>query len=211
MNKITNHIYEGFKPLLPDLQGWNSIHPIFGELIAKHNPQTIIEVGTWKGASALHMADIIQATARHTHIYCVDTWLGAVEFWTSLADTPERALQLHHGYPQIYYQFLSNVIHTGHQSRITPVPNTSITGAKILKHMGIQAEMIYIDASHEFEDVKADIAAYLPLLKPGGVMFGDDWSHFKSVQDAVISSFRYIDIQVVDQNYWVYVQKGTIH
>lgn len=202
MNLITNDIYTGFKPLLPDLRGWNSTHDVFRDLINRTDPATIIEVGTWKGASAIHMADICRSTLRHTHIYCVDTWLGAPEFWTTLADTPERDLHLHHGYPQVYYQFISNVIHGGHTRRITPIPNTSVTGAKILQHMGVQAELIYIDGSHEYEDVKADIRAYLPLLKPGGVMFGDDYSHFTDVARAVQEELpRH---EVVASNYWIY-------
>lgn len=195
------NIYEGFKPLLPDLRGWNSVHPIFAELIDRTNPQTIIEVGTWKGASAIHMADICRATLRKTHIICVDTWLGAVEFCTTLKDTEERNLMHKHGYPQIYYQFLSNVIHTGHQSRITPLPNTSANGAKILAYQGVKAELIYIDGSHEYEDVKADIKAYLPLLKPGGVMFGDDYG-WEGVRQAVQETIS--NHEVINSNYWIY-------
>ena len=195
------NIYEGFKPLLPDLRGWNSVHPIFAELIDRTNPQTIIEVGTWKGASAIHMADICRATLRKTHIICVDTWLGAVEFCTTLKDTEERNLMHKHGYPQIYYQFLSNVIHTGHQSRITPLPNTSANGAKILAYQSVKAELIYIDGSHEYEDVKADIKAYLPLLKPGGIMFGDDYG-WEGVQQAVKETIP--GHTVINANYWIY-------
>ena len=44
-----------------DLQGWGSNHPIFAQIIAKIRPALIIEVGTWKGASAVHMARVAKS------------------------------------------------------------------------------------------------------------------------------------------------------
>ena len=34
---------------------------------------------------------------------------------------------------------------------------------------------LYIDAGHEYEHVTADLKAWWPVLKPGGMMFGDDY------------------------------------
>ena len=66
----------------------------------------IVEVGSWKGRSAAFMAVEIINSNKKIKFDCVDTWLGAVEFWDQFADTPERDLMLVNGYPQIYYQFL---------------------------------------------------------------------------------------------------------
>ena len=50
-------------------------------------------------------------------LVAVDTWLGALEFWTRTesagAVDPTRNLLPHHGYPQVYYQFLANVAQRG--------------------------------------------------------------------------------------------------
>jgi len=37
-------------------------------------------------------------------------------------------------------------------------------------------DLVYVDAEHSFHAVVADIAAWLPKLKPGGWMAGHDWS-----------------------------------
>jgi hypothetical protein len=76
----------------------------------------------------------------------------------------------------VYYQFLANVCHKGHQQRVVPFPQTSATAALWLRYFGFTAELIYIDASHEEEDVYADLLAYWEVLAPGGVIFGDDWT-----------------------------------
>lgn len=184
MNHITPAIYNGFKPLPEDLQGWNGNMPIFAELIAEVKPKHIIEVGTWKGQSAITMAHAVKNLKLETKITCVDTWLGAVEFWGSMKDTPERNLLQHHGYPQIYYQFLSNVVHQGMQDIILPFPNTSFIAAKYFKESKITADLIYIDASHEYEDVFQDCKEYWGIVSSGGKLFGDDWA-WASVRTAV--------------------------
>jgi hypothetical protein len=68
-------------------------------------------------------------------------------------------------------------------------------------HHGIRADLIYLDGSHDYEDVACDIAAYRPLLTPGGVLFGDDYDTWVDVRQAVEGcgdAFR-----VEDGRYWV--------
>lgn len=171
-------IYEGFdhQGLPEDLAGWGGDSPAFGELIRSHKPEFIIEVGSWKGASAVSMADEMKALGINGRILCVDTWLGALEFWSDQSD-PERfqALECKHGFPSVYYRFLANVCHRSHQNRIVPFPLPSTAAALWLMRTNLRADMIYVDGSHEEEDVYQDLLDYHTLLKPGGIIFGDDW------------------------------------
>jgi len=175
MNTISKSIYDGIAPSGIDaVQGWNSTAPTFARVIEEVRPQTIVEVGSWLGASAIHMAKECRRIGLMPKIYCVDTWLGATEFWTDAADTEERNLRQRNGYPQVYFDFLSNVVQARMQDIITPIPTTSTIGAKVLRHHGIIADLIYIDGSHDFEDVVQDIRSYAPLVRQGGILFGDD-------------------------------------
>ena len=172
-NGITRAIYEGFEPMSPSVTGWHGDDAIFGHLIREVRPTHIIEVGTWLGQSALTMAGHVKSEGLNCQITCVDTWLGALEFWTWGKDTPERDLLLRHGYPQIYYQFLSNVVHAKAQDVILPLPLPSSIAWKAITQ---PAQLIYIDGSHEYEDVRADCLNFWNLLAEGGVMFGDDFN-----------------------------------
>lgn len=160
-----------------DGHGWGSDSPAFRELILAQKPRLIIEVGTWKGGSALQMASVLEEAKLPGTILCIDTWLGALEFWTDLTD-PERygSLRHEHGWPTVYFQFLANVCHRHLQHRIVPFPQTSATGALWLRHYGLRGDLIYIDGSHEEEDVYQDVLDYWEVLAPGGTLFGDDWS-----------------------------------
>jgi hypothetical protein len=180
--------YQGFcyEEIPFDGQGWGSDSPAFGTLVERVKPCLIIEVGTWKGGSAMEMAaQLDRLGLGQAKILCVDTWLGALEMWGDQTDADRfGSLRLKHGYPQLYYQFLANVCHKGAQGRIIPFPLPSMTAAQWLSLRGVRAELIYLDGSHEEEDVAADLTNYWDLLAPGGILFGDDYS-WTGVQMAV--------------------------
>lgn len=206
MNYIDKSIYNNVQLLSKDITGWNGSSEVFAELIEETKPKLIIEVGTWKGQSAINMANFIKVNKYDTKILCVDTWLGALEFWDSMAHTNERNLLLKNGYPQIYYQFLSNVIHSELQDIILPFPNTSDIAYKYFLKKQIKSELIYIDASHEEEDVYRDINNYFNLLSTGGIIFGDDYNNNwpgvkKSVQ--LFCEQKNISFKILEDNYWV--------
>jgi len=205
MNIIDKSIYEGFDPLPADISGWQGNSKVFVNLIEELKPKTIIEVGTWKGQSAINMGNTVKKLELNTTIYCVDTWLGAIEFWTWLKHTKERNLEQRHGYPQIYYQFLSNVVHSGLQDVIIPFPNTSETGFRYFKGLGITAELIYIDASHEEEDVYNDVRKYYTLLTNNGIIFGDDYYSWEGVRNAVnrFVAENNFTLEILENNFWL--------
>ncbi len=203
MNLINTNVYDNILPSnIEQVQGWNSYSNVFQQVIEETRPSVIVEVGTWLGASAINMGKITKQLGLNTKIYCIDTWLGAEEFWTSLRDTPERNLKLKSGYPQVYFDFLSNVVRHQMQDIITPIPNTSHIGSRILKHYNIKADLIYIDGSHDYSDIKQDIIDYKELLNPNGVMFGDDigWGGVKQAVDEMLTN----QYKIKENNYWVY-------
>lgn len=185
-------ITSGFIPGDLDLQGWGGHEEYFKQRILETKPELIIEVGSWKGKSACKMADLCSSNSFDVEIVCIDTWLGSQEMWENHNDKKRYgSLDLKNGYPQLYYQFLSNVVLTGNSDRITPFPQTSVNAARLLKKNDIQADLIYIDASHEYEDVVLDLDAYWDLLKPGGVMFGDDYCEYWSGVIKAVDEFSY--------------------
>jgi predicted O-methyltransferase YrrM len=157
-----------------DLQGWGSRHPLFDELIGVLEPRIVVEVGTWKGASAIGMAREAKRRGLSTQIICVDTWLGSADIFLR-DDDIFRALGHRHGYPQLYFQFLANVLHTGMDDVIVPLPQTSDNAARILAALDLRADLVYVDGAHDPASVRRDLASYFPLLQERGVLMGDDF------------------------------------
>ena len=193
--------YEGFdhKKYPLDVQGWNGEEPLFKHFIGELKPSLIIEVGTWKGQSALFMADYVRSMGFQTKILCVDTWLGSIEHLTF----PEMLMPVN-GYPTIYYQFIANVKHASFENVIIPFPQTSTEAARWLKQKGIIAQLIYLDASHTEDDLYSDMNNYWELLSEGGIMVGDDLSDsYPGVRAAVERFCAERGVSFTGENKWV--------
>lgn len=165
------------KSYLPaDNQNFLTDVDCFSSLIKITQPQIIIEVGSWKGHSAIKMAQSLQKLGIHSaRILCVDTWLGSLEHWEN--GKWRAQLYLKHGYPTLYERFLNNVIHSGFKDYIIPFPMISSMAATFFQHKSIKADLIYIDAAHDYESVKSDLQNFYPLLSEDGIIFGDDYPY----------------------------------
>lgn len=169
-----------------DLHGW--MCETFAEMFrngllkkSKNDKIRIIEVGSWKGLSTVTMAQECKHMGyKNVDIIAVDTWLGAPEFWTWGLNDPTRRISLNavNGYPSVFYTFTKNVKARGHHDMIRPFPISSVQGAEVLKHYNMKADIIYVDASHEYEAVLQDIEKYWDILDKGGMIFGDDYTKY---------------------------------
>lgn len=220
--------YIGLIPGELDLHGWGGHKEFFDWAIdnsigpsADGSDGLIVEVGSWKGRSANAMATRIRERGLKTEILCVDTWLGAGEFWTDRRDRNRyQSLQLKNGYPQVYYTFLSNMLLKGHRSIVTPFPQTSLNAAEVLRYLRVGADLIYIDGSHSYEDVRADLNAWAPLLVDGGMLIGDDYTErwdgvVRAVDEFADQHDLRLDVSIIQRpedpypsKYWVLRQAG---
>jgi hypothetical protein len=75
-------------------------------------------------------------------------------------------------------------------------------------------DVIYIDADHTYEGVKADLDAWYPLVKKGGIFGGDDYQNTtcpgvnKAVNEFVVKHglFLYTEPNGGAGDWWVHVK-----
>ena len=160
-----------------DIWGWNSEHPMFETVIERVRPSTIIEVGSYQGASALHMAKVAREKGLKPLIVCVDNWLG--EGWLRArryGKDLRPSMFCAAGQLKVLQQFMTNVISSNFADTIVPFVQSANAAAECLKEANVTGvDAIYIDARHEEEHVYSDIIEYWPLLRSGGILFGDDY------------------------------------
>lgn len=152
------------------VKGWGSKGAVFENLIRRVKPRTIIEVGTFLGASALHMAELTRRLGLNTQILCVDDFRG----WPGFRDR-FRDIQMINGDLMLYYQFIQNVVSLNATETILPVPFSSGSALINMCEMGVYGDLVEIDAGHDFYSAWSDINRGFRILRPGGVLFGHDY------------------------------------
>jgi hypothetical protein len=171
--------YEGLvlDGVAADRQGWGSDHPALRKCIEEVRPTTIAEVGVWKGRSVLNMFAYCRQLGIQPEILCIDTWLGSPEHWLNRSNPSfYDSLKIKNGLPQLYWTFLRNVVDAGAQDAITPMPMSSETAFHVLARLKVSLDLVHVDAGHEYESVLGDLTRYWSLLRPGGILIGDDYS-----------------------------------
>ena len=181
--------------LPPDPHGWFSKHNIkmFKPLLA--DAAVILEVGSWLGLSARFWLQNSKAT-----VICIDTWQGSEEHFTE----EEWASKL----PKLYETFCVNQWQW--RNRLIPIKKSSVEGLHTVASHEVAPDLIYIDASHSYEDVLADITA-ADMLFPKALIVGDDWNwkNFtrndeKTVQ-AAVKDFCKKRNYTAKANHWAWV------
>jgi predicted O-methyltransferase YrrM len=155
-------------------EGWGSSHPYFKQYIDELKPKLIVEVGTWLGGSAVQMGRLLRAAGLNDGcIICIDTWLGSSEHF--LDETGRRTLKLANGRATFYDDFMRNVVQHGLQDLIVPFSITSVAAVEVLREIKCIPDLIYLDGDHTERGFRADLDLYWELLRPGGVLIGDDF------------------------------------
>ena len=167
-NPYTGFDYQKF-PM--DITGGGG-SPFLTNKIRKISPTTIIEVGSWKGSSAIHAASLLKENRNDGVVICIDTWLGGLE---SLERMPgwDISPYRNQGFPALYYQFLANISYLGLQDFVVPFPCTSSAAARWLLKNHIQADLVLLDKSWDENELINDVQEYKPLIRPGGGILGE--------------------------------------
>lgn len=147
------------------IPGWFQGQDIYaGAVSVAKDGDIFVEVGSWKGRSAAFMAVEIANSGKQIDFYCVDHWQGS----------NERA---HHNDPDViagslFDTFKANTKPVEHI--IKPIQASSLDAAATFDNGSLA--FVYLDAAHDYESVKNDIRAWLPKIRAGGTLAGDDFS-----------------------------------
>lgn len=128
----------------------------------------VLEVGSFKGLSAWGMGFVAKS------LVCCDTFKAnsagqqQMPEFTTLADFQRATRRYNH---------------------VEVIPTASEVAVGVLA--GRTFDMIFLDAMHTLEDVRADTERWWPSLRPGGVFVYHDFAHgdFPGVEQAVNERF----------------------
>jgi hypothetical protein len=129
------------------------------------------EIGVFVG----EYADVLLHVIPKLHLRCVDSWAwsraGERGHWNTYFGSK------HHGRPyKIHQQNYDATL-----KRLTPYP-----GAEIMRMLSHEAaalvpdgalDFVYIDAEHTYDACLADLRAWSPKVRSGGIVSGDDYRY----------------------------------
>lgn len=147
-----------------------------------------VEIGCWKGRSAAFMAVEINNSGKTIAFDCVDTWKGSETEHEHMSDHYVKT-------DSLYEKFMANTDRVKHI--ITPVIGDSVQVAN--QYEDDSLDFVFIDGDHRYDCVFADINAWLPKVKVGGVISGHDYGWCSDVRRAVHEVFGEADGKYEDQ------------
>lgn len=134
----------------------------------------IAEVGIHIGTTATRFAKCILDN-KDSYVMCIDTWLADVADYVLRKDGMKYNLKEGNDHV-LFDRFIQNIQNNGVETSVIPFRLPSLQAGQILYFYGIQFDIIYNDASHEYLNVKQDLELYYELLAEDGVLFGDDYN-----------------------------------
>jgi len=141
-------------------EDWFTYPEVYQEMVKRFpSGSKFVEIGSWKGKSSAFMAVEIANSGKQIDFYCVDTFEGSVEH----QNNPEL--------PRLYNIFKDNMKPV--EDYYQDMRMSSMEAVK--KFQDESLDFVFIDGSHEYEDIKDDIKSWLPKVKKGGVLAGHDY------------------------------------
>jgi hypothetical protein len=161
-------------------EDWMDFQELYSDMVSIFvDGSHFVEVGSWKGRSASYMGVEIYNSEKQIKFDCVDTWLGSVEHHD--INSPFFVQELIDDKDWLYYHFLNNTRPVC--DIINPIRLSSLDAVNLYPNRSL--DFVFIDASHEYNDVKKDILSWYPKIKKGGFIAGHDYTTFDGVKQAV--------------------------
>lgn len=151
-------------------------------LFERLRPRFLVEVGSFKGGSSIRIVsallrlELAQVEVKPC-LVCIDTFLGDAAMWLNKQATGRSSLLLKDGCPQLYMQFMVNT--AKYADIIVPFPIASLCGLRALQLLAADGrtplvDFLYLDSAHLKGETKLEITEAFKLVRPGGILLGDD-------------------------------------
>jgi SAM-dependent methyltransferase len=184
----------GDAPIVGSARRWDFLSGLMLNL----NLKTFVEVGCKEGRTAGHILKSVP-----------DSTVIAIDPWMPMEKTsdPTRETYADWDFAKIEKEFWANV--GEHKDRCTMLRQTSIDAATNCQLLADGFDLVFIDALHDYDSVMADIHAWWPLVRNGGVIAGHDFNHkWPGVERAVADQFDLMQIGLGPDSVWFHVKQS---
>ncbi len=167
-----------------DLPGWFDYEALYDAAAARVPPHGVmVEVGCWMGRSLAYLAERVRDSGKVVNLWGVDHGFGT--------DSPEErdlhAPLLAECGGNTVGRLAANLDRCRLLGVAVPMAAKSVRAAHLFPPESV--DFVFLDAAHDYANVAADLAAWWPRIKPGGVLAGHDYVPFWSGVMAAVDEF----------------------
>ena len=153
------------------ISGWFNFTDIYKQMVNQHDKGHFVEIGTFFGKSASFMGVEIYNSKKPIKFDTIDTFQGS----------PTELDGKHQVFKNTDVESIARNNLKGLPVNVIKGNSTDI--AKKYKNNSL--DFVFIDGSHEYEDVKKDVKTWLKKVKKGGYIGGHDYTDHAGVNKAV--------------------------
>ncbi len=159
-----------------DIPGFFDFEDIYDQAVGEaKDGDILVEVGSFLGKSAAYMAQRIKESGKDLLFLVVDSWDKGeyAKWWIDVCQNPPAPWPVE----ELYGKPLENAFWYCMESVGNPYQKalamSSVDAARNFKDSSVG--FVFIDADHRYESVSADIKAWMPKVKKGGILAGHDY------------------------------------
>lgn len=176
-----------------DLRRWDIVAGLCNAIDAR----TYVEVGCKEGKTT----GFVLANCPQVRAIAIDPWIQQEPGADVTRETYKEW-----DFKEIERQFWENV--GANRDRCEQARCTSAEASEFwVTQESRMVDVVFIDAWHDYESVKQDIARWWPRVREGGYLCGHDYNHkWPGVERAVAEHFNLMDVCLGPDSMW-WVQK----
>lgn len=145
-----------------DIEGWFSYEYVYKDMVEQAEGDCLfVEIGSYKGKSAAFMTVEIINSGKNIRFECIDP----MELMGAYLNMPQNEKD---GYSAEEFHNRLNAVKDHYKLH----QMTSDKAVSLYEDGSI--DFLLIDGDHSYEGVKKDITNYIPKMRSGGLIVGDD-------------------------------------
>ncbi len=168
--------------------GLDAHYKPFAQLVKERGYSSIIEIGTAYAGNSFHLLSNVECVME---LICVDPYL----FYPAM--------------PGFICQEEYDTLYEFACTRLAPWSQAEIirkTSRHAFYELFTVRDLVFLDGSHDYEDVKWECENYSKIIRSGGVLSGHDYNIFEGVNKAVDEFAKQIgkSVQQLHGNIWYF-------
>lgn len=177
------------------IPGWFTFPNFYDQAVRESKEgDRLVEVGVWLGRSTAFLCERVKASGKRLKVVAVDTFQGS-------PDEPSMVASAQALGGSVRPFFERNMRLAGVLEFVEIWETRSVEAASALPDSS--CGLVFIDADHRYESVRADIRAWIDKVRPRGILAGHDCYTYAEVFNAVQHELQG-QFVTTDENVWIH-------